>query len=138
MANAQRPPPFISTHKTFECLALGEQPAKNYLSLFHLCRLVADDALQLSLKKFLSSAKLYHLQPQDIIIFYTYSKMKPTTPLSIFILRYLMQVCKELAKTVVSFSSERGKKRENSLGKIFVVWSYLCWGQGGSDMVLLI
>lgn len=80
--------PYLQT--SFEHLTLDEQPAKNCLGLFHLCRLVGDDTLQLFLWKFLSSAKLYHLQPQDIIIYYTYSKMKSTTPLPILFPRQLM------------------------------------------------
>ena len=54
--------PYLQT--SFEHLTLDEQPAKNCLGLFHLCRLVGDDTLQLFLWKFLSSAKLYHLQPE--------------------------------------------------------------------------
>lgn len=63
--------------------------------------------------------------------------MKSITPLTILILRQLMQACQELANTIVSFSGKRREKNaEISLGKIFCVRFHLCWGQSGSDLSL--
>lgn len=63
--------------------------------------------------------------------------MKSITPLTILILRQLMQACQELANTIVSFSGKRREKNaEISLGKIFCVRFHLCWGQSGSDISL--